>query len=166
MSNLLNILLLLPTEHPPGTGAPAVLPARCQAAGNAPLLHKNEQFTFSEFKQSKEVRISMTRDHVYIFKGVKKAKVLLKSTLNNFCPPSEQPSSIIRNMYKQHWITHITFCKDTGTPYVDFCVVMATPTAPREATWPATCAFKPAPSQNDSPGQWYPGKFTTRFFLL
>lgn len=49
----------------------------CYAAGIAPFLHTNELFTFSEFKQSKEVIISMACDNVFIFKGVKKAKIPL-----------------------------------------------------------------------------------------
>lgn len=46
----------------------------CHAARNAPFLHKNDQFTFSEFKQSKEVIISMTCDHVFILKVWKKSR--------------------------------------------------------------------------------------------
>lgn len=43
---------------------------------------------------------------------------------------------------------------------------MAPPRALREAARPATSVRNPAPSQNDSPGHWGPGKFTTRFYLV
>lgn len=126
----------------------------CLAAGNAPFLHKNQQFTFSEVKQSKEVIISMTCDHVFLFKGVKKAKILLSRCWIMFFLLASSQVASISNTYEQHQLTRITCCKDTVTPYVDFCVATATPTAPREATQPATCVFKPAPSQNDSSGHY------------
>lgn len=68
----------------------------CHAAGNAPFLHKNEQSTLSKFKQSKEVITSMTLTK-FIFKGVKKVKILFSSPLLACCVtqlPNHQRESL------------------------------------------------------------------------
>lgn len=78
---------------------------------------------------SQKVTISITWDHVFIFKGVRKAKVFLPVNTQVGC------------MYKHHQLACITCCKDATTPYVDFCVAMATSTALREATQPAICVL-------------------------
>lgn len=71
----------------------------------------------------------MTCDCMFVFKGVRKAKIFLLVNTQVGCK------------YRHHQLACITMCKDAATLYVNFCVATATLTAPREATQPAMCVL-------------------------